>query len=288
MSHLYTLLASIALLTSVAPVAALHADPGEDILIPLHTDGATVQSGTSGVCLGCSVTNEDAVIHDDLSLHATVSIPVGLAGRAFVEVAFPESQPAGRDAGFVIGSLTGLADVTLLGSIEVKTYLNGEEQETATGANLLDLVVLSQETQRAVSFTTALPFDKVRISFGSVVGVLNQTAVFHAFSAEGGFPTSSEAGAPAEAHQVSVYPNPLSGSGTVELGLPAGHRASSVRLYTVLGQEVRALPIEPGATTLSLDGTRLPSGIYVLVVQSAAPDGATTRTARRFTVIGRR
>jgi flagellar hook assembly protein FlgD len=67
------------------------------------------------------------------------------------------------------------------------------------------------------------------------------------------------------------YPNPLSSETTIEYGLPEATRVS-LKVYNLLGQEVRTLVNEPkdaGIHTMTWDGRddsgrRVPSGTYFL------------------------
>lgn len=258
------------------------------ILIPLESEGATVSSGVSGVCAGCAVTNDQAVIGENLSLHATVTMPLGLTGSAYLHVTFPYEQEAGLNAGFVIGSLSGLADATLLGALQLTTYLNGEEQETISDPNQLDLVILGAGTQRAVSFTTQESFDAVRISFEPLVALLSETAIYHAFSSDGEFTVSMENDGLVTDYRLAIYPNPIVGVGTVELALPAGYQLSAVTLYDLLGRALHDLPAngESGSVAFQLNTSGLSAGVYVLVIHSSTPEGTIHRMSQRFTVVG--
>ncbi len=98
-------------------------------------------------------------------------------------------------------------------------------------------------------------------------------------------PVSAEddASVPETAALSAAHPNPFRGTATVTLALPRTERVE-VALFDVLGRRVAVLhegPLAAGSHALTLDGSGLPSGVYVM---RAAGERFTT--SRRVTVVG--
>lgn len=83
---------------------------------------------------------------------------------------------------------------------------------------------------------------------------------------------------------LGTYPNPAGSRATVRLAIPDGRSGEAVRLrlYDVLGRAVRTVegPAEAGRHTLTLDTSRLPSGVYLLRLRVGA-----TRKTQKLTVV---
>ncbi|MGQ3012790.1 MAG: T9SS type A sorting domain-containing protein [Flavobacteriales bacterium] len=138
-------------------------------------------SGTTGVCVLCSVSGAANVTDASLTNYAAMSVPVGVGGRTYIEVSFPTGGNAGNYAGFLIGDGTGLLDVTLLGNIDIATYNGGTLVETRTVSSLLGLALLSGGTPSTlVGFNASASFNRLRISMGALASVLASMRVYGA------------------------------------------------------------------------------------------------------------
>ena len=128
----------------------------------------TQQTGLVGGAIG-SVTNAYNVISPDPTDFATVNINVGLFGAAEISVedVLSTYQP-GTFAGFDINSTS--ISFEFFNSVQIKTYLNGVEQEVSTSAELFDIADIPG--RKTVGFITTKPFDEIKI-------VLNQVAGFN-------------------------------------------------------------------------------------------------------------
>ena len=96
-------------------------------------------------------------------------------------------------------------------------------------------------------------------------------------------PVTVGRGAPSGVKLLDTYPNPARTRATVSLAVPEQASGdATLQLYDVLGRQVRTVDgaVEPGRSTVTVDVSGLPSGVYVLRL---AADG-TTRT-RRLTVV---
>ncbi|PZX94695.1 hypothetical protein DOS84_03840 [Flavobacterium aquariorum] len=137
-------------------------------------------SSLSGLCLLCSASNASRLIDADLNNFATASVSIGVAGSANYRVTDNDTDYlAGTYAGYRI-NVSGLLSVNLLGSITIRTYLNGVLRETATGSSLLGLGLLNGSGNNYVlGFNTTKSFDAIEISVGSLVGLLNTVDVYY-------------------------------------------------------------------------------------------------------------
>lgn len=145
MSHSLKGLA-LCLCLTIAPVMAAEESfscaPGE-YFEPIIDPNATVASGTNGICLLCSVTNEGNVIDSNLANAARISIPVGVGGSGFIRVTDTSQVYLGEHSvGFMVENPATLIDLSLLQTITITTLLNGTVQESFTGGNLAALSVL--------------------------------------------------------------------------------------------------------------------------------------------------
>ena len=131
------------------------------------------RTGFSGVLVG-SITNADNAIDDDPSSFANVSLNVGvLATASFsIEDVLTTGYASGTYAGFDI-AFSSLVDASVLGGIEINTYLNGVLQENYTSAELLtaNSGLLSGEIRQTIGFVASTSFDEIQVQFNQPVAV---------------------------------------------------------------------------------------------------------------------
>ena len=141
-------------------------------------------AGTNGgtVCVNTDVNNPSRAADNDLTNYASFSSLATVACPSTLRVGLEGTAPAGYDAGFVIGS-AGLLDASVLAGLRIRTYRNGVEQETATGASLLQISVLPNG-QAQVHFRSGLAFDAVSIERVGVVTVLDNLRLYYGFGVE--------------------------------------------------------------------------------------------------------
>lgn len=181
MHSLYLTLAarSVVALFFLLLLPRVHAET----VIPLASNGATVYSNTSGTCTLCTVSNDDNVIDGDLDNFATISVPAGALGSAFLGVTFPDDMTGRWKVGFLVEEANGLLDAQALEQLTLRTYSDGELQATASTSVLIRLSALSQQ-RGYVTFVTSQPFDELRISVGGALGTLTELRVFYAGAQE--------------------------------------------------------------------------------------------------------
>jgi hypothetical protein len=153
--------------------------------------GTSVESGITGVCLLCGVTNQGNVINSNTDDAANMALNISVGGAGYVQVNSPVIFPAGSEAGFTFNPQAGFIGVIgldILGKITVTTYLNGQEQESQTGSNLIngDIIEFFNNKQ-SIGFTTNLPFNKIRITIATGLGLLSNPQVYHAYVRTGCF-----------------------------------------------------------------------------------------------------
>ncbi|MBO2010003.1 hypothetical protein [Hymenobacter negativus] len=140
------------------------------------------------VCANTNVTNPENTVDTDLTNYARFGtfISVNCPSSLSVKLEGLRTAPAGYYAGFMLGS-SGLLDLSVLSKLRLTTYrtVNGvrTKQESATGANLLDLKLLPNG-QYQVSFASTLPFDEVQIEQLDTAAVLNNLNIYYGFGVE--------------------------------------------------------------------------------------------------------
>ncbi|MDI6046131.1 DUF7507 domain-containing protein [Flavobacterium yafengii] len=134
----------------------------------------------NGVCVLCAVPNASRLIDADLNNFATAFVTIGAAGSANYKVTDTDTDyPAGTYVGYRIdtGSLLSL---NLLGSITIRTYLNGTLKDTASGSSLLGVGLLNGSGNNyVVGFNTTQDFDAIEISVGGLASLLNTIDVYY-------------------------------------------------------------------------------------------------------------
>nr|GFB41665.1 hypothetical protein [Tanacetum cinerariifolium] len=129
--------------------------------------------------------NPERAVDSDLtnysSFSSLTSLGTGCGGTLRVQLA--GTVPAtGYRAGFVIGN-AGLLDLGVLSALRLRTYRNGVLQETAAGASLLQLTLLSDD-KAFISLPATKAFDEVSIERTAVLDLLNNLNIYYGFGLE--------------------------------------------------------------------------------------------------------
>ena len=171
-----------------------------------------------------------------------------------VRRALPDGQEENEEQANEIGvyETSGILDVTsLFRTRPGETLLVGDVQAHATGGGTIDDGDLQEGGQLFFLGARNIPP-----------------------SAQGGTGASESAARTGDASVFALdaaYPNPVRGQATVRFFAPEDSPVS-LRLYDVLGREVRTLvdeTVAAGAHTVRLDARGLASGVYVLRMQAA-------------------
>lgn len=143
-------------------------------------------TGTTGVCVSCTVFGASNIIDDDLDNFANISVLAGLAGGARIAVLDPlvGSYDAGSFAGFVVQDQGANLGLNLLDAFVIETYLDGSFQESNTSIGLIDLPIFANKN--TIGFNTSLPFDEVRLRVVSLLGLNANINVYQAILAPPG------------------------------------------------------------------------------------------------------
>ena len=154
---------------------------------PAVIDG-TLTGINGAVCAGCSVSNANNVVDNNITNYADIVLTAGVISSGSIAVKdVLTSYPIGTFAGFDIEN-TVFIGLGLLNGASISTYLNGIFQESS-GGSLISLTLLSASRQ-IVGFKTTKAFDEVRFTASNLVGIDVGTtrvygAVLKAISAAG-------------------------------------------------------------------------------------------------------
>ena len=149
-------------------------------------------AGSGNVVAGASATDADFATFATLRVDATASVgvPVGLLLK------LTGTAPAGYRAGVVLANTaSGLANVSALGTVTLRTYLNGTapaqlQEQKVVQATVLKALLLGAGTRPTqLEFSTSKPFDAVEIEFGGVVGINYTTNIYYAYGVRPGVQT---------------------------------------------------------------------------------------------------
>lgn len=134
------------------------------------------------ICANSGVLNPERTVDQNLANYAVFTTLAGVSCPSTLRVKLESPSPAGYHAGFVVGQQS-LLDVNALSTMRITTYKNGVAQETATGAQLLQLTVLPDGKQQ-VSFPSTMAFDEVQVTRSTAASALNDLNVYYGFGLE--------------------------------------------------------------------------------------------------------
>lgn len=106
---------------------------------------------------------------------ATVASPMSIAVN-FGRVLGPSHQ-----SGFVVDRQTFLANVQLIGVTQIKTYLNGNEQEVKSDWSILGADVIGYGDYAYLTFNPTKEYDEIRLVFASGLEALGNLKVYAVF-----------------------------------------------------------------------------------------------------------
>ncbi|MBV8254859.1 MAG: gliding motility-associated C-terminal domain-containing protein [Chitinophaga sp.] len=147
------------------------------ILPPVNTACNAPSSTTTGTTLGCvlcSVTNPNNAIDTTASTFSTLNIPVGLlGGSVYQQVIFPTLGAPTDSLRLTFGYNGSLANVGLLGGVEI-TVANGTNVIARdTLSKLVTLNLLSNPSQFTVTIPTGAAYNTVQVRLTGVANLLN-------------------------------------------------------------------------------------------------------------------
>nr|WP_290567046.1 thrombospondin type 3 repeat-containing protein [Algiphilus sp.] len=151
-------------------------------------NNVTVNSGVTGLCLICSVTDQNNAIDDAdpgplFQTAARLSATLGLLSGTFLQVTDLDTiYPAGQRVGFVVANPDDVLSLDLLSGATITTFIGGvtqESQQVSAGLLGLDLLALLGDPRlQVLTFETSSPFNAVRLDFSSVLNALSAVEVY--------------------------------------------------------------------------------------------------------------
>lgn len=158
-----------------------------DYAVVLENSRTGIDGGVA--CVGCSVSGLGNVTNQSVDDSAIINLSLGAIGASgSISVRdMSTTYPTGTLAGFVVRDTNPIFQIGLLSGIQIRTYLNGNLQESRLGSGqLIDLNVLlpwlgSNSQKRAIGFVTTKPFNEVRITYTTLLQLLSYLEVYHAF-----------------------------------------------------------------------------------------------------------
>lgn len=138
-------------------------------------------AGATGITIG-SVSSVNNVVNSNTNDFGTIFLPVGILATGYIAVKDQITDfPAGYFAGFEVSNAS-LLGLSLLDNSTITTYLNGIQQETKTGNNLLlSAPLLSASGRQTIGFVTSSPFDEVKYTISQPLTLnIGTTNIYHA------------------------------------------------------------------------------------------------------------
>lgn len=155
---------------------------------------------TGVASVGASINDLANAVDVDATNYATITAPVGVASGFSIGFQFDEMK-SGQWIGLKMQKPTGLTDVELLNGFKFEIMYQGqvvEEIKNESSGGVLGLNLLGYGEYVYLEATPKYNFDGIRISFGQLVGGLNNYLIYGLYSmadADGnGIPDCSEDG----------------------------------------------------------------------------------------------
>ncbi|WP_438871782.1 putative Ig domain-containing protein, partial [Pedobacter panaciterrae] len=138
------------------------------------------QSGIEGICLLCAIVDPGNSVDNNFTNYTSIALPVGVAGSGYQRLLFPSSGAATDSIRLDLETPTGLADVTVLGGIQVR-IMNGTSvvKTYDLNASLLYLKLLSGNRFSATLPATGI-YDRVEVRAGGLVSALVNLRIYGA------------------------------------------------------------------------------------------------------------
>ena len=171
---------------------------GQTAISKFSNPAGNYSTSTSGLCIGCSITNPSYVADNTLANSANIFMTAGVAATYGIRAKLNALVPGGTMAGFYLNA--GIA-VSALPRVTVKTYKGGSLRETIINNGSL-LSLLTGGTGFLCGLTnTSLDYDEVGISFtSSLASVLLNADIYYAF---GGYSTCPIVSLPVKLEEIN-------------------------------------------------------------------------------------
>jgi gliding motility-associated-like protein len=140
----------------------------------------TQSTNIGGICVGCSVDNGALAVDADTTTASTLHLLVGVTGFAEQELRFQQPGFAGDTIKLGLQSPVGLADVGLLGSIQVTLYNGATPAGTYTLDNNLLTLRLLGANKYAVYIPATAAYDRITVRLTGTASALNALSIYYA------------------------------------------------------------------------------------------------------------
>jgi len=141
-------------------------------------------SGTSGLCIGCSVSNASNSVDGNNGTYTTLNATAGALGASvWTNVNFPIGASAGSTANIIVEDPGGgLLNASLLGALQI-TAKSGTSSVASIASSGLSITLLPGSTTKyTISFTPCCAFDNLRITLNAgLLSVLSSLRIYSAY-----------------------------------------------------------------------------------------------------------
>ncbi|RPE13394.1 gliding motility-associated C-terminal domain-containing protein [Chitinophaga lutea] len=146
--------------------------------------GTTQTNAITGVCALCAVNNPALAVDQNPQTASNLHLPVALlGGTVWQRIAFANESAPGDSLRVVVGSTTGLLNLSLLGNVTLRPRNNGVENTAdvrALNNGLLNLQLLDGGARASITYAPAAVFDEVEINITGLATALTQVDVYYA------------------------------------------------------------------------------------------------------------
>lgn len=142
----------------------------------LDCDEANAQTiGTTAICILCGVDNPNQAVDGDENTYSRFIAPVSVTGSVWQELIFQQQGLAGDTVHVKVGTAGSLIDVDLISGLSFETYAGNTANNDGgvVDGNLIQLKLLSGGDEAIVTFEAGANFDRVRLTYQPLLGVLN-------------------------------------------------------------------------------------------------------------------
>ncbi|MCX2575099.1 putative Ig domain-containing protein [Pedobacter sandarakinus] len=137
-------------------------------------------SGISGICIGCSISNPTNPIDADLNNFSRISLAVGVAAQGYQRLIFASPGVSSDSIRLDLAIPTGLLDLSVLSRVTI-TVMNGASVVSSYQLNssLVNLKLLGG-TRFNATFAAGGIFDRVEVRFAATAAAVNSLDIYSA------------------------------------------------------------------------------------------------------------
>ena len=141
------------------------------------------RSGIDGLaCVACVANNLGNFIDNDDSTYTTIYLTVGVGAEGSVSAKSNQTFNENYDAGFIISGGINLLDASILGGIQLRSYLDGALVDNYYASNPLVDITLLGNTNGLITFKPTGEFNELRITVYGLVSALESTRIYGVFT----------------------------------------------------------------------------------------------------------